>query len=237
MTSSSPGQIARFIVNQFYRTHEEYLCALAEAMRPEYEAIASAGLVLQLDCPDLASGRNNQFADLSDEEFRDIVRLHIEVLNHATANIAPEQMRLHVCWGNAEGPHHRDVPLAEVFGLLLKARPAAISFEAANPRHEHEWRLFEDIPLPEGKVIIPGVIDSTTNYIEHPELVAQRIERFAALVGRENVIAGSDCGFGNFAGKSLVDNEIAWAKLASLAEGAAMASGRLWSTTAAISAR
>jgi 5-methyltetrahydropteroyltriglutamate--homocysteine methyltransferase len=229
LTSVSPGQLARFIVNEYYPTHEEYLYALAEAMRPEYEAIAAAGLVLQLDCPDLASGRSNQFADLSLAEFRDIIRLHIEVLNVATANIPPEQMRIHICWGNAEGPHHRDIPLADVVDLVLQGRPSAISFEAANPRHEHEWRLFEDAPLPEGKVVIPGVIDSTTNYIEHPELVAQRIERFAAVVGRENVIAGTDCGFGNFAGKSVVDNEIAWAKLASLAEGAAIATDRLWS--------
>jgi 5-methyltetrahydropteroyltriglutamate--homocysteine methyltransferase len=230
LTAVSPGQIARFIGNDHYPTHAEYLYALAEAMRPEYEAIAAAGLILQLDCPDLASGRNNQFADLSLEQFRNVVRLHVEVLNHATAAIPPDRMRLHLCWGNAEGPHHRDIPLADVFDLVLAARPAAISFEAANPRHEHEWRLFQDTPLPDGKIIIPGVIDSTTNYIEHPELVAQRIERFAALVGRENVIAGTDCGFGNFAGKSLVDNEIAWAKLAALSDGATIATDRLWAT-------
>jgi 5-methyltetrahydropteroyltriglutamate--homocysteine methyltransferase len=227
VTAASPGQIARFLANDYYPSHEAYLDALATAMKPEYDAIAASGFTLQLDCPDLASGRNNQFADLSLEGFRKMVALHVEVLNAATAAIPPQQMRMHVCWGNYNGPHHRDVPLGDILDILLSARPHAISFEAANPRHEHEWTLFEDVKLPEGKKIIPGVLDSTTSYIEHPELVAQRLQRFASLVGAENVIAGSDCGYSTFVGDTNVVPEIAWAKLAAMVEGARLASANL----------
>jgi 5-methyltetrahydropteroyltriglutamate--homocysteine methyltransferase len=228
MTAASPGQIARFIKDTYYHDHRKYLEALAEAMSYEYRTITSAGFVLQLDCPDLASSRNNQFADLSFEDYRQAIQLHVDLLNEATAGIPPEQLRMHLCWGNYNGPHHRDVPLQDIVDVVLTARPSAISFEAANPRHEHEWALWRDVKLPEGKTLIPGMIDSTTNYIEHPELVAQRIERFAEVVGRENVIAGVDCGFGTFAGAETVDREIAWRKLRTLVEGAELASERLF---------
>jgi 5-methyltetrahydropteroyltriglutamate--homocysteine methyltransferase len=197
-------------------------------MRHEYESVARAGLVLQIDCPDLAMGRHIQFADLSLDEFRRMARLHIEALNHALATIPPDQLRMHVCWGNYEGPHHYDVPLADIIDIVLEARPSGISFEAANPRHGHEWTVFETVKLPEGKVIIPGVLESKTNYIEHPDLVAQRIGRYAKLVGRENVIAGSDCGFGTWVGQAAVDPGVVWAKMASLAEGARRASREFW---------
>jgi 5-methyltetrahydropteroyltriglutamate--homocysteine methyltransferase len=191
-------------------------------MKHEYDAICAAGLVLQVDCPDLARGRHQAFARLSDEEWRRQVRLHLLALEHAIRDIPAERLRMHVCWGNYEGPHHRDVPLRDVLELVLEAKPAAIAFEAANPRHEHEWRVFEDLKLPEGKVLIPGVIDSTTNYIEHPELVAQRLLRFTGLA--EHVIAGTDCGFATGASTVPVDPDIAWAKLRALAEGARLAS-------------
>jgi len=228
MTAVSPGQIARFQQNRYYSSHEAYIWALAEAMRPEYKAIADAGFVLQLDCPDLASGRTSQFADISLEEFRKIAALHVEALSWATAGIDPDKMRMHLCWGNYPGPHTRDIPLGDIIDIVLDARPAAILFEGANPRHAHEWSLWEDHKLPEGKVLIPGVIDSCTNYVEHPELVAQRIVQLAKLVGRENVIAGVDCGFGTFVGSATVDPEIAWVKLGSLVEGAKLASRKLW---------
>ena len=186
------------------------------------------GFLLQVDCPDLAMGRHIQFADLSLEEFRRMARLHVEALNHALANIPPEQVRMHLCWGNYEGPHHHDVPLADIVDIVFAARPSGVSFEAANPRHAHEWRVFERVKLPEGKILIPGVIESTTNFIEHPELVAQRIGRYAKLVGRENVIAGTDCGFGTWVGQAAVDPGVVWAKLASLAEGARLASREFW---------
>jgi 5-methyltetrahydropteroyltriglutamate--homocysteine methyltransferase len=233
MTAVSPGQAARFLLNRYYGSHEAYLYALADVLKREYRAIVEAGFLLQLDCPDLASGRNNQFQHLSLEEFQKVAALHVEVLNYAVADIPPDRMRLHVCWGNYEGPHHLDVPLKEIIGILLKARPAALSFEAANPRHAHEWKLFEEVRLPEGKRLIPGVLDTTTNFIEHPELVAQRIVQYARLVGRENVIAGTDCGFATFASRPTVDPRIAWAKLGAMVEGARIASRELWYNTPA----
>ncbi|MGH7388059.1 MAG: cobalamin-independent methionine synthase II family protein [Candidatus Rokuibacteriota bacterium] len=228
LTAASPGVISLFFHNDHYPSHEAYLFAIAEAMKHEYETVAKAGLVLQVDCPDLAMGRHIQFADLSVEEFRTMARLHIEALDHALAAVPPDQARLHLCWGNYEGPHHHDVPLADIVDLVLAARPGGISFEAANPRHAHEWKVFERVKLPAGKVIIPGVVDSTTNFIEHPDLVAERITRYARLCGRENVIAGTDCGFGTWVGQAAVDPDIVWAKLASLAEGARRASRELW---------
>jgi 5-methyltetrahydropteroyltriglutamate--homocysteine methyltransferase len=228
MTSVSPGQVARFQGNVYYKTDEEYLWALANVLKDEYKAIADAGFVLQLDCPDLGSGWNNQFRDLTLEQFRKVVDMHLEVLDAAIAAIPPERVRLHLCWGNYEGPHNHDIPLREIIEPVLRSRSGAVSFEGANPRHEHEWAVFEDVKLPDGKLIIPGVIDSTTNFIEHPELVAQRIERYAGVVGRENVVAGVDCGFATFAGAPSVVPTIAWAKLAALVEGARIASERLW---------
>jgi 5-methyltetrahydropteroyltriglutamate--homocysteine methyltransferase len=228
MSAASPGVISLFFRDDHYGSHEAYLFAIAEAMRQEYETVARAGFVLQLDCPDLAMGRHIQFAGLSLEEFRKMARLHLRALDHAVANIPPEQLRLHLCWGNYEGPHHYDVPLADLLDLVFAARPQGISFEAANPRHAHEWKVFERVKLPKDKVIIPGVLDSTTNFIEHPELVAERIGRYARLVGRENVIAGTDCGFGTWVGQAAVDPDIVWAKLASLAEGARLASREFW---------
>jgi 5-methyltetrahydropteroyltriglutamate--homocysteine methyltransferase len=228
MSAASPGVVSLFFRNDYYRSHEDYLFAIAEAMRAEYECVAKAGFVLQIDCPDLAMGRHIQYADLSIEEFRKKAHLHVEALNHALANIPPEQLRMHLCWGNYEGPHHCDVPLADVIDLVFLARPSAISFEAANPRHAHEWKLFEDVTLPDGKILIPGVLESKTNFIEHPELIAQRIGRYANLVGRENVIAGSDCGYGTWVGQAAVDPDIVWAKLAAMAEGARIASREFW---------
>src|SRR5881296_3565294 len=220
LTAASPGVISLFFRNDHYPSHEAYLFAIADAMRHEYEAVARAGIDLQVDCPDLGMGRHIQFADLSLEKFRAMARLHIEALNHALANVPPERSRLHVCWGNYEGPHHHDVALADIIDVVFEARPAGLSFEAANPRHAHEWRLFERVKLPPGKVLLPGVLDSTTNFIEHPDLAAARIGRYARLVGRENVVAGTDCGFGTWVGQAAVDPDIAWAKLASMAEGA-----------------
>jgi 5-methyltetrahydropteroyltriglutamate--homocysteine methyltransferase len=228
MTAASPGVVSMFLGNTHYKTEEEFLWAVAEAMKPEYEAIARAGFVLQLDCPDLAMTRHREFADRPLEEFRKYAALHIEVLNEATAGIPPDRMRVHLCWGNYPGPHHRDVPLADIIDLILTVRAHGLSFEAANSRHEHEWQVFEGRKLPDGKLLIPGVIESMSNRIEHPELVAQRLVRFAKAVGRENVMGGSDCGFGTFVGVALVEPEIAWAKLASLAEGARLASKELW---------
>jgi 5-methyltetrahydropteroyltriglutamate--homocysteine methyltransferase len=228
VSAASPGVISLFFRDDHYGSHEAYLFAIADAMRHEYETVARAGFILQLDCPDLAMGRHIQFAALGLEEFRTMARLHLAALDHAVAGIPPEQLRMHLCWGNYEGPHHYDVPLADLLDLVFAARPLAVSFEAANPRHAHEWKVFERIKVPPGKIIIPGVLDSTTNFIEHPELVAERITRYARLVGRENVIAGTDCGFGTWVGQAAVDPDIAWAKLASLAEGARLASRELW---------
>jgi 5-methyltetrahydropteroyltriglutamate--homocysteine methyltransferase len=227
LSAASPGVIALFLENQYYPTREAYLQAIAEAMQAEYEAIAQAGIVLQLDCPDLAMGRHIQFNDASLEEFRRQAQLNVEALNYATRNIDPDQMRMHLCWGNYEGPHHRDVPLRDIVDIVLAARPNAISLEACNPRHAHEWQVFEDVKLPDGKVLIPGVIDSTNNYIEHPELIAQRLTNYARLVGQENIMAGSDCGFGTAAGMSTVDPKITWAKFAAMSEGARLATQAL----------
>ena len=228
MTAASPGVIANFLPNEYYATEEEYLYALAEVMKDEYNAIAAAGLILQIDCPDLAMTRVSQFSHLSVEEFKKIVELHVEVINYALNDIDPERMRLHVCWGNTEGPHHHDVPLREIVNLVLQARPLGLSIEGANPRHGHEWKVWQDVRLPEGKVLIPGVLDTTTNFIEHPELIAQRILNYANLVGRENVIPGSDCGFGTSAWGRKVETNVAWAKLAAMAEGARLATRGLW---------
>jgi 5-methyltetrahydropteroyltriglutamate--homocysteine methyltransferase len=228
MSAASPGVIALFFKNLHYSSQEAYLYAIAEAMRHEYEAVASAGIVLQIDCPDLAMGRHIQYADLSTAEFKKRATLNVEVLNHALQNIPAEQLRMHVCWGNYEGPHHCDVPFSDIVDVVFRARPSAISFEAANPRHAHEWTLFERVKLPEGKVLIPGVIESKSNFIEHPELIAQRIGHYANLVGRENVMAGSDCGYGTWVGQAAVDPGVVWAKLNALAEGAALASKKFW---------
>jgi len=228
MTSPSPGQIGRFLQNRYYPSDEKYLYTLADVMKREYRAIVDAGFILQLDCPDLALGRHTQFAHLSLREFRDIAAMHVEVLNYAVADIAPDRMRIHVCWASTGGPHHRDLPLRDIADVVIKARPAGLVIAGANPRHEHEWKVWKDVKLPASKVLVAGVIDSTTNFIEHPELVAERIERYASVVGRENVIAGVDCGFGTFAGRVQVDTNIVWHKLRSLVEGAALASRALW---------
>jgi len=228
MSAASPGVVAVFFRNDHYPSEEAYLHAIADAMRPEYEAVAQAGFVLQIDCPDLAMGRHIKYYDVDLATFRKAAQMNIEALNHAVANIPPEQLRIHVCWGNYEGPHHYDVPLADVIDLVFRARASAISFEAANPRHAHEWTVFETVKLPDGKVLIPGVIESKSNFIEHPEVIAQRIARYANLVGRESVMAGSDCGYGTWVGQAAVDPDVVWAKLAVLAEGARIASRRFW---------
>ncbi len=228
MSAASPGVVSLFFRNDHYPSEDAYLFAIAEAMRQEYETVAAAGIVLQIDCPDLAMGRHIQYAGLSVAEFRKRAHVHVEALNHAVANIPAEQLRMHVCWGNYEGPHHCDVPLADIIDVVFLAKPSAISFEAANPRHAHEWTLFERVKLPEGKLLIPGVLESKSNFIEHPELIAQRIARYANLVGRENVVAGSDCGYGTWVGQAAVDPDVVWAKLAALAEGARLASRQFW---------
>jgi len=228
MTSPSPGQIGRFLQNRYYPSDEKYLYTLADVMKREYKAIVDAGFVLQIDCPDLALGRHTQFANLTLREFRDVAAMHVEVLNYAVADLAPDRMRIHVCWASTGGPHHRDVPLRDIADVVIKARPVGLVIAGANPRHEHEWKVWKDVKLPAGKVLVAGVIDSTTNFIEHPELVAERIERYAGVVGRENVIAGVDCGFGTFAGRVQVDTNIVWHKLRALVEGAARASRALW---------
>jgi 5-methyltetrahydropteroyltriglutamate--homocysteine methyltransferase len=228
MSAVSPAQAARFMPNRYYKSNDEYLTTLSQVLSAEYEAIVAAGFVLQLDCPDLASGWNNQYRHLSLPEFRRAIAVHIEVLNESVKNIPAERMRIHLCWGNYEGPHNHDIPLADIIDLVWKAKPAAVSFEGANPRHAHEWKVFRDIPLPEGRILIPGVIDSTTNFVEHPELVAERICNYAKLVGRQNVIAGTDCGFATSALDDMIFPSIAWAKLAALAEGARIASKALW---------
>ena len=233
--AASPGVISLFLADQFYGDQEAYLAALAEAMRTEYEAIAGAGFLVQIDCPDLAMGRHAQYADLSVEEFRRKIALHVEVLDHALRDIEPDRLRMHLCWGNYEGPHHRDVDLADIIDVVLRARPRGLVLEAANPRHGHEWQVFETVTLPDDKVLVPGVIDTSSNYIEHPDLVAQRICRYAELVGPERVIAGTDCGFATFASFLPVSPRIAWAKLATLVEGAARASVRLHTPASAAS--
>jgi 5-methyltetrahydropteroyltriglutamate--homocysteine methyltransferase len=228
MSAASPGVVSLFFRNDHYKDHETYLFAIADAMRHEYETVAKAGIVLQIDCPDLGMGRHIQYGDLDLPEFRKRARLHVEALNHALANIPPEQLRMHLCWGNYEGPHHCDVPLADIVDIVFLARPQAVSLEAANPRHAHEWTVFETVKLPEGKVLIPGVIESKSNFIEHPDLIAQRIARYANLVGRENVIAGSDCGYGTWVGQAAVDPDVVWAKFAAMAEGARIATRQFW---------
>jgi 5-methyltetrahydropteroyltriglutamate--homocysteine methyltransferase len=228
LTAASPGVTAFFFRNDYYPSQEEYVFAIAEAMRHEYEAIASSGVMLQIDCPDLAMGRHTQFKDLDLAGFRAQMELNIEALNRALVNVPAEQVRMHLCWGNYPGPHHFDVPFKDIVDMVWKAKPHAIQFEAANPRHSHEWALFEDIKLPEGKVLIPGVIECQSNYIEHPDVVAQRIERYANLVGRDNVMAGVDCGFSIHVGSGGVDPDVVWAKLAALREGAAIASRKFW---------
>lgn len=230
MSAASPGVIAIFLTNEYYPTQEAYLEALVNVMREEFRAIFQAGFILQLDCPDLAMSRHNRFVDKSLEEFRRTVAMHVEAVNAATEGIPAERVRLHLCWGNYEGPHHLDVPLRDIIDIVLRARVGAVSFEGANPRHEWEWRIWREVKLPEEMVLVPGVIDSTTNFVEHPQTVADRIERYASVVGRERVIAGTDCGFGTFAGWSVVDPKVAWAKLRALAEGARIASERLWPT-------
>jgi 5-methyltetrahydropteroyltriglutamate--homocysteine methyltransferase len=229
MTAASPGVITHFLRNAYYPSREAYLERLVEVMKEEYDAIVQAGFVLQLDCPDLAMSRHLAFADLNTPEFLKIAEANVEALNHALRDIPPDRVRLHLCWGNYEGPHHRDIPLRDILGVVLKARVQAISFEGANPRHEHEWAALKDVTLPDGLILIPGVLDSTTNFIEHPELVAQRLVRYAEVVGKENVMAGSDCGFGTFARTHYqVEPEIVWAKLRAMAEGAKLASAQLW---------
>jgi 5-methyltetrahydropteroyltriglutamate--homocysteine methyltransferase len=228
MPAASPGTIAQVMQNNYYPTQEAYLYALADAMRYEYQAIVAAGFLIQMDCPDLAMQRHTRYAAASIDEFRRQVQQNIEVLNYALAGIPPEQIRVHVCWGNYPGPHHRDVPLKAIIDLLFMIQSDALSIEAANPRHEQEWKVFEEVGLPEGKILIPGVIDTCSTYIEHPEVIAQRIVRFAQVVGRENVIAGTDCGFGTFLGTSIIAPSVAWDKLRSLAEGARIASKELW---------
>jgi 5-methyltetrahydropteroyltriglutamate--homocysteine methyltransferase len=229
MSAASPGVIAHFLDNEYYPNDEAYLTALADAMKVEYERLHQAGLLLQIDCPDLAMARGQKkFAPMSTSQFCAAAELRVAALNRAVAGIPPEAMRIHLCWGNYEGPHHLDVELNEIVNIVLKARPAGIVLESCNPRHEHEWQLFERVKLPAGKVMIPGVIDTVTNFVEHPELVAQRIERWVKVLGRENVIAGNDCGFASVAGFNPVHPEIVWMKLKSLTDGARLASARLW---------
>ena len=226
MNAASPGVISLFLQNDFYKTREEYLSALADAMKTEYETIVASGLDLQLDCPDLALSRHMLFNDLSDDEFLKVAASHVEALNYALKDVPEEKVRIHICWGNYEGPHCCDIPMDKMFSTLMSANAGYLLFETSNPRHAHEWTVFRDrkSEIPDNKVLVPGVVDTTTNFVEHPELVAQRIERFTDIVGKDRVIAGSDCGFGTFAGFGAVDPQIAYAKLKSLSEGAALAS-------------
>ncbi|HET7756989.1 MAG TPA: cobalamin-independent methionine synthase II family protein [Steroidobacteraceae bacterium] len=228
MNAASPGVIALFQPNDFYPSQDAYLEALAAALQSEYEAIVRAGIILQIDAPDLAMGRHTMYRDRSLEEFERLAARHIEVLNHALRNVPAERVRMHVCWGNYEGPHHHDVPMERLLPIVLKAKPQGLLFEAANARHAHEWAVFARSRIPQDKVLIPGVLATTSNYVEHPELVAERLQRFADIVGRERVIGGTDCGFGTFAGFGPVEPEIAYLKLGSLVEGARLASRRLW---------
>ena len=228
MSAASPGVVSLFFRNDYYKDFESYIFAIADAMRQEYETVARAGFVLQIDCPDLAMGRHIHYADLDLAGFRKRAQLHVAALNQAVANIPAEQLRMHLCWGNYEGPHHHDVPLSDIIDIVFSAKPNAISLEAANPRHAHEWNVFERVKLPDGKVLIPGVIESKSNFIEHPELIAHRIGHYAKLVGRENVIAGSDCGYGTWVGQAAVDPDVVFAKLAAMAEGARIATKQFW---------
>lgn len=234
MNAASPGVIALFQPNDHYPTQDAYLEALAEAMRPEYEAIVGAGLLLQLDSPDLGLGRHMMYKSRSDADYLTLIGMHVEVLNHALRNVAADRVRMHVCWGNYEGPHTHDVEMGLILPTLMRAKPAGLLFETSNPRHQHDWNYFADMLaiIPDDKILIPGVIDSTTNFVEHPRVVAERIERFAGIIGRDRVQAGTDCGFSTFAGFGAVDPDIVWAKLKTLVEGAAIASDRLWRTAA-----
>jgi 5-methyltetrahydropteroyltriglutamate--homocysteine methyltransferase len=227
LNAASPGLITAFQPNAYYPTHEAYLADLVDAMRPEYEAIAASGFQLQLDCPDLAMSRHTGYQDCTDAEFLKVAAANVEALNAATANIPPEQMRMHVCWGNYEGPHDCDIALDKVMDIILKARPSTILFEAANPRHDHEWAVWKEAKLPDDKILAPGLIDTCSNYVEHPELIAQRIERFTSFVGADRVIASTDCGFGTFAGYGKIDPAVTWKKLRALREGADIAAARI----------
>ncbi len=227
LNAASPGLISAFQPNAYYASHEAYLQALADAMQPEYEAIASAGLDLQIDCPDLAMARHTGFQDLTEAQFLQRAEQNIDALNDAVRNIPAERMRIHICWGNYEGPHDRDIPLDRILKIVLKAKPVTILFEAANPRHEHEWIVWREAALPDDKILVPGIIDTCTNYIEHPELVAQRIARYIAIAGPDRVIAGTDCGFGTFAGYGKLDPEVSWRKLHALRQGADLAAQRM----------
>jgi 5-methyltetrahydropteroyltriglutamate--homocysteine methyltransferase len=228
MTSASPGLVPVFQTNEYYPSHEAYVQAIAAAMQPEYEAIVAAGFVLQLDCPDLAMAHHTSFQELSETDFLKRAAFHVEVLNHALRNVPAEMTRIHICWGNYEGPHDHDIDFRKVAPILVKAKPQALVVEAANPRHAHEWAVWNEVKLPDDKILIPGVLDTSTNYVEHPELIAERLCRFADLVGRERVIAGSDCGFGTFAGYGKLDPDISFKKLKAMTDGAAIASRRLW---------
>jgi len=228
MTAASPGLVPVFQSNSYYPNHEAYVEAIASAMQEEYEAIVNAGFVLQLDCPDLAMAHHTSFQELGEAEFLKRAAFHVDVLNHALRNVPADRARIHICWGNYEGPHDHDIPFAKVAPILVKAKPMALVVEAANPRHAHEWTVWQEKKLPDDKILIPGVLDTSTNYVEHPELVAQRICQFADIVGRERVIAGTDCGFGTFAGYGKIDPDIAFKKLGTMVEGAAIASKRLW---------
>jgi 5-methyltetrahydropteroyltriglutamate--homocysteine methyltransferase len=228
MTAASPGLVPVFQSNRYYPSHEAYVEAIAEAMQQEYEAIVAAGFVLQLDCPDLAMARHTSFQDLSEADFLKRAAFHVETLNHALRNVPAESCRIHICWGNYEGPHDHDIDFAKVAPILVKAKPMALVVEAANPRHAHEWTVWRDLKLPDDKVLVAGVLDTSTNYVEHPELVAERLCRFADIVGRERVMAGSDCGFGTFAGYGKLDPDISFKKLRAMVEGAEIASQRLW---------
>ena len=235
MNAVSPGTIAVFQPNEYYSSHAAYIEALADAMREEYETIVQSGLLLQVDCPDLAMGRHSRFRELTDEEFLRAAEVQVDALNHALANVPADRTRLHICWGNYEGPHTHDIPLVRVLPLLFKAKPMALLIEGANPRHEHEWAIWKTYRLPSEKILVPGVLDSSCNFVEHPELIAQRLIRFAENVGRERVIAGTDCGFGTFAGFGPVHPSVCWLKMRSLAEGAALASKKLWRTRSSAS--
>ena len=227
MNAASPGLITAFQINRHYPSHDAYLADLADAMREEYETIVKEGFFLQLDCPDLAMARHTGYQDMSESEFLRVAAANVEALNAATAGIPPEKMRMHICWGNYEGPHDHDIPLERIIDIVLRARPATLLFEAANPRHEHEWIVWKNTRLPEDKVLAPGMIDTCSNYIEHPELIAQRIERFAGLVGPDRLIASTDCGFGTFAGYGKLDPIVTWRKLEALRQGADIAGARL----------
>jgi len=227
-SAASPGVVSLFFANEFYATDDEYVFAIAEAMRYEYETIAAAGAAVQVDCPDLAMGRHSAYADMDPARFRRRVAMNIEALNHAVRNIPADRLRMHLCWGNYPGPHHRDVDLADVIDLVWTAKPQTVLFEAANPRHAHEWTLFENTKVPDDKILCPGVIEPQSNYIEHPELVAQRIERYASVVGRDRLMAGVDCGFSVHVGMQGIDPDVTWGKLRALADGAEIASARLW---------